>query len=128
MLYNFGSISQLENDMFDVYKDMKNNVQTLATTAHHIYTLRTYYTKLTEETFALARQTNYPKANQQKFLRFAALIIARGYVCLDVLEQAARKSNGIFSPTTYQRSDLICDMEKTTNRLKLLHYYAKTSI
>jgi hypothetical protein len=128
MLYNFGSISQLENDMFDVYKDIQNGVQTLATTSTKIDELRIYYTKLTQDTFELAHQTNYRKANQQKFLRFAALIIARGYVCLDVLEQAARKSNGIFSPSTYQRSDLICDMEKTTNRLKLLHYYAKTSI
>lgn len=126
MLYNFGSISQIENDMFDVYKDIQNGVQTLATTTTKIDTLRTYYTKLTQDTFELARQTNYPAANQNKFLRFAALIISRGNVCLDVLEQASKQSNGLFTPTQYQRSALICDMEKNINRIKLLHYYAKS--
>ena len=40
LLYNLGAIGQLENDIFDVYKDDKSGVRTLVTTAKDINHLR----------------------------------------------------------------------------------------
>ncbi|MBK6964769.1 MAG: hypothetical protein IPH20_12720 [Bacteroidales bacterium] len=115
MLFSLGGISQLENDLFDVYKDFCNGIKTLATTENSIVRLRKYYKGLVEETFALVHLTSFPDEHKKKFLRFIALIISRGFVCLDLLEN--RKGNeSCFSLPEYKRHELICDMDKPGNK------------
>ncbi len=125
MLFSLGGLSQLENDLFDVWKDYRNGIKTLVTTEKRINNLREFYTLLVEETFALVEQTSFAKENRKRFLRFIALIISRGFVCLDFLEKSERTTNHIFSLPEYKREALICDMEKPWNKLKLINYYAK---
>lgn len=125
MLFSLGGISQLENDLFDVYKDYCNGIKTLATTENKISNLRKYYKVLMEETFALVHLTNFPLKQKKMFLRFIALIIGRGFVCLDLLEKREKATNHVFSLPEYKRHELICDMDKPGNRIKLLNYYVK---
>ena len=125
LLYALGSIGQLENDIFDVYKDSQNNIQTLVTNATHIANIRQKYYKLHQEICTQAEHLQYPKHNVQSFVNYATAIISRGYVCLDFLEKSERQSNGVFSPKDYERKQLICDMESKKNALLSLHYYAK---
>jgi hypothetical protein len=80
---------------------------------------------LMEETFALVYLTGFPAANKKKFLRFIALIISRGFVCLDLLEKRENTTNHVFTLPEYKRDELICDMEQPGNRMKLLCYYLK---
>ncbi len=125
MLFSLGGISQLENDLFDVYKDYCNGIKTLATTENKIGNLRKYYTGLMEETFALVHLTSFPDEHKKKFLRFIALIISRGFVCLDLLEKREKATNHVFSLPEYKRPELICDMDKPGNKIKLFSHYAK---
>ena len=124
IIFKLGSIGQLENDIFDVYKDYHEGIKTLVTTEINISNLREIYSGLVEEIFELVRATNYPDKNKQAFLRILALVLCRGYVCLDYLEKNKKSTNNIFSVEAYEKKDLICDMEMPANFLRLLHYAA----
>ena len=128
MILCLGGIGQLENDIFDIYKDYQNGVRILATLTNKINKLRISYTSLMEKTFKLVHQTNFASKNKRKFLRFISLIICRGFVCFDFLEKNELKTNNKFSLDHYEKKDLICDMGKLSNNIKLLNYYSKTSI
>jgi len=128
MLYLLGGIGQLENDIFDIYKDYVNGIKTLPSTTTKIRELRETYITLMEKTFQLVHKTNYPLKNKKRFLRFLALIIARGFVCLDFLEKNEKKTNNTFSIKEYNRQDLVCDMGTIRSNLKLMAYYLKCNI
>lgn len=128
MLYKLGSLGQLENDIFDVYKDYKEGIKTLATTETSISNLRNTYKSLMEETFSLVRQTNYPDLNKRRFLRIISLVMCRGYVCLDMLEKNEKSTRNVFSIPDYEKRNLICDMENPVSLLKLIDYSAKCKI
>ena len=125
IIFKLGSLGQLENDIFDVYKDYHEGIKTLVTTETNISKLRKNYNGLVEEIFGLVRATNYPDKNKRNFLRILALVLCRGYVCMDYLEKNEKSTNNIFTVEAYEKKDLICDMEKFSNFLKLLHYAAK---
>lgn len=128
MLYHLGGIGQLENDIFDIYKDSAGGIKTLATTATKIQELREIYRAFMQTTFQLVYKTDFPLKNKKKFLRFVALIIARGFVCLDFLERNEKKTNHTFSLKDYERRDLVCDMGTLKNNLKLINYYLKCDV
>jgi len=125
LLYKIGGVMQLENDIFDVYKDYKDGIKTLVTIENCIDNLRSKYNLLIHEIFALAHQTNFQPKNTKKFLRIVSLVLCRGFVCLDMLKYKERLSNNSFSIEKYDRKDLICDMEKPINFLKTINYYAR---
>jgi len=122
LLYYLGAIGQLENDIFDVYKDYISEIQTLVTTETDIATLRTTYLQLRDKIMALIEQQSYNSRNKRRFKAFANLVICRGLIGLDLLEKNANRTQGVFSIDKYDRKDLICDMESPRNVLKLLHY------
>jgi len=124
LFYKLGSVMQLENDIFDVYKDEKDGVKTLVTTEKHIDHLRKEYSSLSLEIIDLAGKTNFTKKNIQQFLRIVMLVICRGFVCLDFLKNNEKNTDNEFSVAGYERKDLICDMEKPVNFLKTLNFYA----
>lgn len=128
MLYQLGGIGQFENDLFDVYDDLTDHIHTLVTREERIQSLRHWYEGLIEEFSELVYQTDYPLEGKRRFLDFSMLIMARGLVCLDFLEKTSRKTDGIFAPIKYERKDLICDMGKTGNILRNIHYFAKTEL
>lgn len=128
MLYYLGGVGQLENDIFDIYKDSVGGIKTLATTATKIQELREAYSSFMQTTFQLVYKTTSPLKNKKKFLRFIALIIARGFVCLDFLEKNEKKTNSAFSLKEYERQDLVCDMGTLKNNLKLINYYLKCDV
>ena len=125
IIFKLGGLGQLENDIFDVYKDYHEGIKTMVTTENKISNLREVYTGLVDEIFGLVYATNYPTKNKQNFLRILSLVLCRGYVCLDYLEKNEHSTNYIFSVEAYEKRDLICDMEKPSNFLKLLHYASK---
>lgn len=126
MVHNLGSVFQLENDLFDIYKDHLGGIKTLATIETKISNLRNTYLALIDQTFASVHQTEYAPQNKKCFLQFISLILFRGLVCLDWLERSEMKTQGVFSINQYSRKDLICDMEKASSVVQLLRYYGRT--
>jgi len=128
LLYALGKIMQLENDIFDVYKDRENGIKTLITTENKIANLRANYIELYNEVAELLQQTSFRKRNKKLFIRYVSLIILRGLVCLDCLEKNELQSDNQFRVEKYSRAQLICDMEKTSNLGKVLRYYVQNNL
>lgn len=125
LLYTLGATMQLENDLFDVYKDRESGIETLVTTADSIAPLRTLYNQMKAKTYACLEATDYPKKQKRRFKRFISNMLVRGNVCLDDLERAQASTNGEFKLHEYTRKQLICDLETRRNILSLLRYYVR---
>jgi hypothetical protein len=124
LFYKLGAIGQLENDIFDVFKDYRAGINTLATKAIDIRQLESVYRNLHSEIWNSIDNIHFKSPDKENFKRICSLIIARGYVAIHQLKNVSKKTNGIFKPAEYSRKDLICDMEKPLNRVKLLYYAA----
>lgn len=122
LYFKLGAIGQLENDIFDVYTDLQAGIKTLVNSTRNIKTIKSAYRNLHREIWKEIDKTNYINADKEAFKRIVSLIIARGFVALKQLKSVSKKTKGIFKPLEYTRSELICDMEKPLNRVKLLYY------
>ncbi|MDD3322245.1 MAG: hypothetical protein PHS59_12460 [Paludibacter sp.] len=125
MIYLLGGIGQLENDIFDIYKDYKEGIKTLATTMQKTSHLREKYLALMADVFDSVEKTNFPTGAKKKFRRIISLVMSRGLVCLDCIEKNEKTTQNQFHLEKYERKDLICDMESLGSFLKLIHYSAK---
>lgn len=128
LLYSLGGLMQLENDIFDIYKDHQDNIATLATTTNKIDDLRNTYQQLYNNTIHLLSKTRFSNSNKLNFLRYINLIIHRGSVCLDCLESNEKLTEGVFTIQAYERKQLICDMEKIGNIFSTFKYYVNSEI
>lgn len=128
MLYCLGGLMQLSNDIFDVYKDQKNGVTTLITSAKKISELRVYYSAVLQTGVKAALRLGYPKNNVQRFSGLIFIgIYSRCYVCMDQLEKLEKRTGGVFDVKAYTRKDLICDMDTVANKWQSLRYHIKLS-
>lgn len=123
LLLNIGFIGQLENDLFDIYKDREDGIRTMATISKSITALRSQYESIISETFLIIDQANFPKANKRKFARMLAAVTTRGLVCLDQLEKLEHK--GVFELSRYSRKQLVCNMGAPKNIMRWVVYYLR---
>lgn len=124
LFYRLGAIGQLENDIFDAYKDYHSGINTLATNANDVCQVETIYRNLHTKIWKSIDILSFKSIDKENFKRICSLIIARGYVAIHQLKKVSNKTYGILKLWDYARKDLICDMEKPLNRVKLLHYAA----
>lgn len=126
-LYKMGGLMQFGNDIFDIYKDCRQHIDTLMTTAKKVNDVRIIFRDMMETSFASVYQTPYPRKNIKEFLRlFSMSLCARCFVCLDQLENKEIRSGGIFTPYQYGRNDLVCDMDKGRNKWRSVLYFIKS--
>ncbi len=116
LIYQLGSLMQLANDIFDVYKDSQQRIKTMVTTADKINILRIMLEEKLLSCYTDAYALGKPSKNVKKFLSILSLgIFSRAFVCLDQLERNEKFSNGRFNIEAYSRKQLICDMERLSN-------------
>jgi len=125
MLYLLGGLGQLENDLFDIFKDNVDGIKTLASTAIKIEPIRKIYTDTFRQINLTLLKTSYTKPAKKKFMRLVALVFSRGIVCLNQLQKLEDRNKGTFNVSAFTRKQLICDMEKPLNLLSAIHTYAK---
>lgn len=122
-LYCAGALMQLGNDIFDVYKDAPDHIDTLLTTTSSIDKVRQMYLAKSDETFQLIAKMNISPKRIRKFCHILSLGMSRCLVALDQHEQLEKSNNGVFNPNLYSRKELICDMEKPINLWRSFKYY-----
>lgn len=128
MLYALGGLMQLSNDIFDVYPDLQDGVDTIVTTSKKIGELRILFLSLLQMGRALALRSGYPKERVKRFLDILSIgIFSRCLVCLDQLERNEKRSGGIFRPESYKRKDLVCDMDTALNKWRSVKYHLRYS-
>ena len=116
LIYQLGSLMQLCNDIFDVYKDSQQKIKTMITTATQIRNVRIIFEEKLISCYNDAYALGLPRKHVKKFLSILSLgIFSRALVCLDQLERNETISNGRFTIDSYSRKQLICDMERISN-------------
>lgn len=128
-LYEIGGLMQFGNDVFDIFKDRNNHIYTLMTTAEKIDDVRKMFRQQIEKSFEAFGKLNYKPNDIKKFLRMISLCLcSRCFVFFDQLENKQQSTGNMFRPELYSRQDLVCDMEKTSNKWKTLLYHVKHRI
>jgi hypothetical protein len=125
-IYTLGSILQVMNDLFDIYKDYQNGAQTLVTKTADIHfvkkTLDELEAKLRSQFFTL----DYPPRQKQKSWLAIMAIVTRGHIALNHYLDLQGNSAKI-DIATYPRKPLIVDMEKLGNIWKNVIETSKAS-
>ncbi|AZQ61529.1 hypothetical protein EI427_04585 [Flammeovirga pectinis] len=122
MFYLLGGITQLGNDIFDVYKDRENNVSTLLTTCTSINDVKDIFTLWLTQIKALLLGLGYPDKNKEEFWNLYYLgVFSRCFTCLEQLEKLEIENQ--FKLSQYTRKELICDLEKWSTFKRALCFY-----
>jgi hypothetical protein len=123
--YALGGVIQLTNDLYDIYKDMQEGIITLAVRAKQYEAIYALYHRHAEALNETIRQLPVAHARKMELSIILNVIAAFGYVALDNLKRLqVNNSNNSILPSfeTLPRKELIIDMEKNTNRFKLLNF------
>lgn len=121
LLSQIALIGQLENDIFDIYKDYKEGIATLATIERSMTNLKAWYLKLLNQVGDLVGRLDYQKNNKVRFMIFFHILASRALVCLDQL--ISLETDQKFEIKKYSRKELICDMESPKNLWLWVSYY-----
>jgi len=128
-LNEMGGLMQFGNDIFDIYKDSNNNIQTIPTTAKNIDSVRQLFTNQMNKSFALTEQLSYKAKDKKKYLSLVTMsLCSRCFVCLDQLKMNEKATNLVFMPEKYTREQLVCDMDKRRNKIKTISYFLRQNI
>ena len=123
--YALGGVIQLTNDLYDIYKDMQEGIITLAIRAKQHEAIYALYHKHAEALNDSIRKLPVTSTRKNDLSIILNVIAAFGYVALDNLKRLqANNSNNSILPEfdTLPRKELIIDMEKNSNRFKLLKF------
>ena len=113
--YKLGNVIQLVNDLFDIYKDLKNGQHTLPNRMSDINNFNQFYLKKVQ---SLKVSINLiPSSNFSKLTLKVSLmgIAALGIIAINQLRKIQRSNNFLPNLNTLSRKDLIVDMENKSN-------------
>ena len=120
LFFELGIIGQFVDDIFDFYEDRERGIVTQA----NIYKNPRKISKAFEAKFAdfkvNLQNSNYSKKNISAFLGVINIIISSARICLKQFDNKIYKKHNTLYVDNLARKDKICDMEKTSNRLKML--------
>ncbi len=126
--YVLGKIIQLTNDLFDIYKDIQHDMQTLATRCNNAYTMEVFFLHQIE--FMKYNISQLPYTKQKKF--FFSLSMAAcycfGLIAIKQLKKIQGSEGSLPDFKTLPRKALIVDMEKISNIwlwIKLIYKHAR---
>ena len=125
VLFLTGSLFQLGNDIFDLYKDVRDNIYTLVNTCDDYLKFREFFLERVRLQNKKIMALPFPEKNKTAFCFVMNSINARSVVALDQFVQRQKKIGEKINWWQLQRKDMIVDMEKTRNILKWLYYAYK---
>ena len=125
ILFLIGSLYQLGNDIFDLYKDVRDGIYTLINTCDDYAAFRSSFLQRIQLQNRKIMELPYPEKNKKEFCFVMNTINARSVVALDQFVQMQNKAGKKINWQQMQRKDMIVDMEKPRNFLKWLLYAYK---
>ncbi|QEC69625.1 hypothetical protein FRZ67_20820 [Panacibacter ginsenosidivorans] len=124
VLFLIGSLYQLGNDIFDLYKDVRDNIYTLINTCDNYIELKQKFIERIKLQNQKIMALPYAKKNKEIFCIIMNTINARSAVALDQFISFEKKK-GEINWWQLERKDMIVDMEKPSNFLKWFYYIWK---
>ena len=126
--FYLGSIIQLSNDLFDIYKDINDGIETLATRCTDAYAMEKFFLERLNLLKENIKSLSFSESKKQRFSIAMAATTVLGLVAIERLKSIQKSSDYLPDFTTLQRKKLIVDMENPFNIfswLKLLYVHAK---
>jgi hypothetical protein len=120
--FRMGALVQLMDDVFDVYKDLREGVNTLATECQDMRVLRDEFRRELLQTFREFHQLDFPLPGLAALTARLVWVMNRGDVCFWQWETLQTRSGGIFRPHQYSEKELLCDMETPGNFWRSLKF------
>jgi hypothetical protein len=120
--YALGGVIQLTNDLYDIYKDMQEGIITLAVRAKQYEAIYALYHRHAAALNETIRQLPVSHTRKMDLSIILNVIAAFGYVALDNLKRLQENNSSLPAFETLPRKELIIDMEKNSNRFKLLKF------
>ena len=120
--YQLGGMIQMSNDLYDIYKDTMAGIYTFANTQNEFEKIRDQYISQVHKYNQSIEKLEYDDSKKLKFQIKLSLIPALGYVALENLKQLQGKADILKPFKDYARKDLIVDMEKVKNIIKLIKF------
>lgn len=127
-LFLIGSLFQLGNDIFDLYKDVRDNIYTLVNTCDDFQAFRNFFLNRVKLQNRSVMQLPYPEKNKKEFCFVINTINARSLVAIDQFVRTQKQIGKKPDWWQFKRSDMIVDMEKPRNFFKWLYYAYKLPV
>ena len=122
-LFYIGSLYQLGNDIFDLYKDVRDNIYTLVNTCDDFIAFRKSFVERVRAQNRRIMALPYKQKNKKEFCIIINTINARSLVALDQFVTLQKKLGGKkINWWKLERKDMITDMEKKRNLLRWFYY------
>ena len=122
-IYQTGVLGQLMDDIYDIYEDLQQNIQTAITKADTIAEMEDFFTNECRIMNAIVREMPLSKRLQKKLIRYSTFIPACAFIALEQFKGVEKQFGG--KPGTWKnlpRKSLIVDMEKISNDIKMVKY------
>ena len=121
-LFYVGSLYQLGNDIFDLYKDVRDNIYTLINTCENFDAFRKTFLERVAIQNKKIMELPFPEKNKKDFCVVMNTINARSMVALDQFVKYQQKKSEKINWWKEDRKTMITDMEKPINFCKWLRY------
>jgi hypothetical protein len=118
-LYELGSLLQQVNDIFDIWKDSCSGISTFASLSKDIKTTKLEFEQQLDKVSRLIKNLPYKTKNKSDFFVQLLILISMGIVSLNQYIDLQERNQGKFDATKFTREQLVCDMQKKSNLLKL---------
>jgi len=123
--YTLGGLIQMTNDLFDTYKDTMSGIDTFATKIKNIESINTIYQEQAALLLSNIKILPFDKVKKTAFAINMSIIPAFGQIAINQLKQLPLNSNTLPNFKGVNRKDLIIDMEKSINIIRLIRYAYK---
>jgi hypothetical protein len=120
--YMLGSVIQMTNDLYDIYKDVQAGIETFATRAKKSTEIESIYINQVNQLFESIKKLPFPATKRNKLLTTLSAIPSFGYIALENLKKIQGNSRELPTMNTIERNKLIIDMEKPQNLIRLIKY------
>lgn len=124
---SLGFLAQLMDDLFDLTSDRIDGRVTSACLFSNVNEARSFFLKTEKYWFTKCSELPFPEERILHFVRYMHLLLSPVFVCLDYYEIYSHRMGINLFNRTLQNSVLVCDMEKWSNRFRLLLLASKNS-
>ena len=122
VLFLIGSLYQVGNDIFDLYKDVRDNIYTLVNTCDDYIQFRKEFIERVQLQNKKIYALPYAKSDKEDFCIVMNTINARSLVAIDQFIETQKKYKGKVDWWKLERKEMIVDMEQPGNIFKWFKY------
>lgn len=126
--YTIGTLIQLTNDLYDIYKDIQDDISTLPNRMTNVVRFEEFFIERIYEMKKSIQVLPYSFKRKKEFSLSMAGIYSFGLIAIHQLKEIQRDAGQLPDLKTLPRKSLIIDMEKRSNLMrwfKFTYQYAK---